>query len=116
MTDFITTFMFCPPSCLYVPADRTIFIGICNVRTVMRNWAKVLYRESDFENSNAGVAFRCGVEVSFDANSKIWREIEKNFGHKRNRLGAKAAREFEVYLNVNFIHLCEIPSRLSFHE
>ena len=50
------------------------------------------------------------------ANSKFWREIEKNFGHKRNRLGANAAREFEVYFIVNIIHLCEIASRLSFHE
>ena len=28
--------------------------------------------------------------------TKFWREIERNFGHKRNRLGANAAREFEV--------------------
>ena len=30
--------------------------------------------------------------------TKFWREIERNFGHKRNRLGANAAREFEVSL------------------
>ena len=29
--------------------------------------------------------------------TKFWREIERNFGHKRNRLGANAAREFEVF-------------------
>ena len=93
--DFVTTFMFSPPACLYVPADRTKLIGRLMSMLLVLNLK--LYAES------LTLKIRCLVSLSDDelkrvllGGTKFWREIEKNFGHKRNRLGANAAREFEV--------------------
>ena len=95
VVDFVTTFMFSPPACLYVPADRTKFIGILLSMLLIHNIN--LFAE------NLTLKIRCLVSLSDHelktvllGGTKFWREIEKNFGHKRNRLGANAAREFEV--------------------
>ena len=42
-----------------------------SMRTLMRKWANYVCRESDFEKTYAGVAFRCGDEVGFDGKLQI---------------------------------------------